>query len=42
VEYVESYVPPGDLLVDRSNRVDFISETFSEPLENVVGSEGDS
>ena len=29
-------------MVDRSNRVDFVSETLSKPLENVVGSEGDS
>ena len=42
MEHVESYVPPGDLLVDRSYRVDFVSETLSIPLENVIGSEGDS
>ena len=29
-------------MVDRSNRVDFVSETLSKPLENGVRSEGDS
>ena len=40
--HVESYVPPGDLLVDGSYRVDLVSETLSKPLQNVIGSEGDS
>ena len=42
MEHVESDVPSGDLLVDVSYRVDLVSETLSKPLENMIGSEGDS
>ena len=30
----------GDLLVNRSDGVDLVSETLSEPLKNMVRSEG--
>ena len=42
MEHVESNVPSVDLLVDGSYRVDLVSKTLSNPLENVIGSEGDS
>ena len=42
MEQVEDDIPPGDLLIDGCCRFDFVSETFSKPLENEVGSEGDA
>ena len=42
MEQVEDNIPPGDLMIDGCCGFDFVSETLSKPLKNVVGSEGDA